>query len=411
MKTFIKIAWRNIFRNWRRSFFTILAIAMGLGALIFIWAFVDGTNQQEISTYTSFLSGHIQIHKTGFQSELSVFRALDNPSALLAEIAPNEKIEGFSERIEQRVLLSFADKTSGAILLGIDPEKESKITTLWKMMEHGRFLGPTDQSGIIVGKDLADRFNLSLGSDVSVLAQAADGSLGAERYKVIGIYHSGVDTIDNVYVFLTLPAAQDLFALWGRATGIVIKAKSIGSVPKLQSLFSKKLGPEYEVLDWKKIIPELETSIILHEVEATIILVIVFLIVTIGILNTIMMTVVERVREFGLMMALGTTGLQIILLVIIESFLLAIAGITLGGVSGSAITLIFGRRGIDLTKYMEFLQASPKTPDIIYPVLRSDRIILLIGFVLSVTLIAAIYPAVKAARYRPVVALRTTETA
>jgi len=410
VKTFIKIAWRNIFRNWRRSFFAILAIATGLGALIFVWAFVDGTNQQEVSTYTSFLSGHIQIHKTGFQRELSVFRALDNPSAILSEIAHQENIEEFSERIEQRVLLSFADKTSGAILMGVDPEKESKITTLWKMMEHGRFLGPADQSGIVVGKDLAERFNLSLGSEVSVLAQAADGSLGAAKFKVIGIYHSGIDTIDRVYVFVTLPAAQDLFALWGRATGIVIKAKKIESVTNLQSSLSKELGQGIEVLDWRKIIPELETSVILHEVEATIILAIVFLIVAIGILNTVLMSVVERVREFGIMMALGTANLQITMLVVMEAFLLGTVGVILGGVGGLIVTSILGKRGIDLTSYMEFLQASPRTPDIIYPILRLDRIILLAGLVLMVTIFASIYPAVKAARYQPVVAIRTGET-
>ena len=411
MSSFIKIAWRNIFRNWRRSLFTIAAISVGLAALIFIWGFMDGTNEQMIDNSTSYLSGHLQIHKKGFHKDMSIFFALDNPQAVLSKLPALKEIKNYAQRIEGQALFSAGEKTAGAVLVGVEPEKEIKVTTLWQAVKTGRYLEPADTSAIVIGSALAERLKISLGGEVAVLTQAADGSLGAAKYKVAGIYSTGTDTFDGVYAFITLPAAQDLYALWGRSTGIVMTAQNRSVVPRLKKSLAGELDSQrFEVLDWWALIPEIAMSFVLHEVSASIILTVVFLIVAIGILNTILMSVVERVREFGVMMALGTNGRQVVLLVILESILLGAVGILIGGGLGVLLTLLTGRTGLDFSRYGKAMEVMPGIGAVIYPIVRLDRLAFLAILIFFFAVLAAVSPAIKAARLKPVAAIRHMET-
>src|SRR3989338_4058340 len=251
MKSFIRIAWRNIFRNWRRSIFTIAAISVGLAALIFIWGFMYGTNEQMIDNSTSYLSGHLQIHKKGFHKDMSIFFALDNPQAVLSKLPALKEIKNYAQRIEGQALFSAGEKPAGAVLVGVEPEKEIKVTTLWQAVKTGRYLEPADTSAIVIGSAFAPPLKIFLGGEGAVLTQAADGSLGAAKYKVVGIYSTGTDTFDGVYAFITLPAAHDLYALWERATGIVMTAQNRSVVPRLKNSLAKEFDPQrFEVLDW-----------------------------------------------------------------------------------------------------------------------------------------------------------------
>ena len=412
MRTFFKIAWRNVLRNWRRSLLTLLVIAVGLAGLIFAWALADGTAEQLIGNYTDYLTGHVQIQKKGFQKEMSIFLALDNPREIIAKISQDPEIKSFTERIAGRAFISFGEKSVGMVLVGVDPSSEVRVTNVWQAMIAGRYLEPKDRASMVLGKAMSIRLGANLGDKVAVITQAADGSLGAASYKVVGIYSTGTGAFGGTYAFITLPAARDLFALEGRSTAIVIKAENLKAVSYLKSSLRTMFNPQkIEVLDWGQITPELLRTFKVREAVAYMVLLIVFLIVASGILNTILMSITERTREFGVMMALGTRGYQVIILIILESFLLGMAGILGGSILGSAVVSILNITGIDLIRFVKYLgTGTPAIPSIVYPIITIERLFILAAMVLLVAVLAAFYPAVKAAALKPAPAIRQMET-
>jgi len=412
MKVFFKIAWRNVFRNWRRSLLTLLVIAVGLAGLIFTWALADGSAEQSIGNYTDYLTGHVQIQKKGFQKEMSIFLALDNPREVIAKISQDPEIKNFTERIAGRAFISLGEKSAGMVLVGVDPSSEVRVVNMWKAVIAGRYLEPKDRAAMVLGKAMSIRLGANLGDKVAVITQAADGSLGAASYKVVGIYNTGSGAFEGTYAFVTLPAARDLFALEGRSTAIVIKAENLKAVSYLKSSLQARFDPQkVEVLDWGQIIPELLRSIKVREAVANLVLLNVFLIVASGILNTILMAVVERRREFGILMALGTRGYQIVVMVIMESVLLGMFGVLSGSALGGAVVLILDMTGFDLSRFAKYLgTGTPAIPSIIYPIITIERLFILAAMVLVVAVLAAFYPAVKAAALKPAPAIRQMET-
>jgi len=412
MKAFFKIARRNVFRNWRRSLLTLLVITIGLAGLIFTWASADGSAEQMVGNYTDYLTGHVQIQKKGFQKEMSIFLALDNPREIIAKISRDPEIKNFTERIAGRAFISLGEKSIGMVLVGVDPSSEVRVTNIWQAMIAGRYLEPKDRASMVLGKAMSIRLGANLGDKVAVITQAADGSLGAASYKVVGIYNTGTGAFEGTHAFITLPAARSLFALEGRSTAIVLKAKNWKQATHLKSSLQTMFDPQkVEVLDWGQIIPELLRSFKTREAFANLVLLNVFLIVASGILNTILMAVVERRREFGILMALGTRGYQIVTMVILESVLLGVAGIIGGTVLGGAVVLILDMTGLDFSRYAKFLETGTLVaPSIIYPIITAERLFILAAMVLMVVVLAAFYPAVKAAGLKPAPAIRQMET-
>jgi ABC-type lipoprotein release transport system permease subunit len=318
-----------------------------------------------------------------------------------------------AERIEGKVFLSYKEKSAGAVLIGIEPSKEVMVTNLWKAVKAGRYLQATDASAMVLGEAMRKRLGVNLGDEIAVITQAADGSMGAAKYKVVGIYDTGTNSFEWGYVFIPLPAARDLFALWGRSNEIVIKVKNRSSAPGIKIALAKVLTPhKIAVLDWWQLVPELIGGYNLRRAVLYLVLLTVFLIVANGITNTILMSVAERTREFGVLMALGTSGGQIVILVVLEAFFVGLAGILSGGILGLAVISVINLTGINFTSYAEYLASGggPAFPLVIYPVFTLRRFYLLSGMVLLVSVLAAIYPAVKAARLKPARAISQMET-
>ncbi len=413
MKLFLRMAWRNVLRNWRRSLLTVGSIAVGLAGLIFIWACVEGTNEHMISSSVDNLTGHLQVHRRGFYKDRNLYFALDDPRGIMARLSRFRGISGMAERIEGKVFLLFQERSTAAVLIGIEPSEEAKVTSLWKAVSVGRYLQTSDTSAILIGKIMSRQLKANLGDEISVITQAADGSIGAARYKVVGIYSSaGSDGLSLKYAFINLNAARDLFSLWGRSTGIVIKAKNRIMVPFLLNAVINTLGSQdVEVMDWWQLAPDLVNSYNMRQVFAYLTLLTVFLIVASGITNTILMSVTERMREFGIMMALGTRGYQIIIIIMLESLFLGAVSIILGGAVGSAVVSICAINGISFTHYANYLEAGDMSfPLVVYPLLTFERLFVLSAIVLLVSVLAAVYPAIKAARLKPIAAIRQVET-
>ena len=408
MYTQIKIAWRNIVRNKRRSILTISAVGFGLGALIFLWAFVDGAHFQMIENYTSLLCGHLQIHKKGFQQNPKLELYIENSGKIVNQIKTIPSIKAITKRIRTAGLLSSAESSAGVIILGIEPDKEKLVSSIWRHISLGKIFNKDDNKAIIVGDDLAKNLNVSLGEKVVIMSQALDGSIAAGAYELYGILNTGVDEVDKGIALITYHAAEELFYMNNKTSEIAIRLNSAEHVKDVseQIKHNLKMKQDLEILTWEEISPMLQQWIEFDKGFILVIVFVVIIVVGIGILNTVLMGVLERKREFGILLAIGCRRREIVCMVAWESIFLGIIGIILGLLLGITITLHFSNVGIDLRLFANALN-SFYIDSFIYPKLMIDHIFFSICSVLITSVFVSIYPAFHAANLNPIEAIRS----
>lgn len=404
--SFFRLAWRNVFRNTRRSILTIAAIAIGLMALSFLWSFIEGVNNQMVENSTRYLSGHVQVHRSGYHDNQTLDLIIDDARPVRSALAGQAHVAAASERLEGMALASLGDKSRAVLVMGVDPKQEIQVTTLHQTMVSGSFLTSESVNEVLLGDKGAEALGAQVGSEIVLLTQAADGSVGAGKYLVHGIFDAKMDMIDGVYVFMPLKAAQELYAAGEGITAIVAKLDDRRHAQLVTRSLAGTLGQGFEVLEWQKLLPTVVQSVNFHEVIAYILLLVLFVVVAVGVTNTILMSVMERYREFGVMMALGTRANQITMVVFVEACLLGLFGLVLGAVVGLALTAYFGSVGINLGQYGKAMETMQGLTGIVYPAMRLDRLLVLAAIVFSTAIVAALYPAWKASRLNPVEAIR-----
>ncbi len=402
----LHLAARNVLRNARRSLITLASISLSLAALIFIWGFIDGINEQMIDNSTRYISGHLQIHQRGFHEDQALYKAMVDDPELRARLAALPHVAALAPRVEGKALLSGTDKSRAVMVVGVDPALEVAVTTIDRAVAAGRSLRPGDSASILLGDKAAAALGVGVGDQVVLITQAMDGSLGAGRYRVVGLFDSGIDVLDGSYVFLPLEAARELFALEERATAWVVRLDQRAQAGDVAGRMATLLGPQYEVLDWPRLLPSMVQMVRFHEAVTYVVLLIVLVVVAIGVGNTLLMAVMERTREFGVMMALGTSRAQIIGVVVTESLLLGLVGLLLGNVLGVAVTESLGESGLNLGQYTAAMETMPGLSGMVFPLVRWDHVALLSLLVFLISLLPPLYPAWRAARLEPVQAIR-----
>ena len=404
---FLNMAWRNVWRNRRRSFLTVLAIALGLAFNVFMRGIGDGFHEQMVDNSVRAEIGHIQIHRLGYHDDPGLNKTLPAPDAVSQAIRSLPGLRGYSMRVLGGALASTAENSSGVEVLGVDPQQEQTVTTIQNAIVQGRFLDKNMQRPVLIGDRLASHLKVSLGDKVVLMVQAADGSMGAQLFKVGGIFRSGSPEMDEGVAFVLRSDAQELYALGDRYSEAAILLTSSKQVPgALAALQHDLSGENVEVLPWWQVQPFLQQFIQIDDAFFYIIVLIFFIVISIGILNTIMMSIFERVREFGVMMALGTKPRQIVKLVVQEAFVLGLVGIVIGSLIGSGFTLYFARHGIDLSSFSAGAAALGITSSRVYSELTMANLLYSNLAVMVVVVLVALYPAVHAAALRPVEAIR-----
>jgi putative ABC transport system permease protein len=404
---FFSMAWRNVWRNRRRSLLTVMAIALGVAFNVFMRGVGDGFHEQMVDNSVRSNIGHIQIHRAGYHDNPGLNKTLPAPQQVEQAIRRLPGLRGYSLRVVGDGLASTSENSAGVEIVGIDPAQERSVTTIYRAVVKGEYLKPGMQRPILIGERLAINLKADLGDKVVLLVQAADGSMGADLFRVAAIFRSGAPELDRGMVFLLRPDAQSLFALGGRLTEAVLLLDSSRQVPAAQKGLERALaGRDVEVLTWYQVEPFLQQFIELDDAFFYVIVFIFFVVISIGILNTIMMSIFERVREFGVMMALGTKPRQIVKLVVQEAAVLGLAGILIGSGLGSALTLYFAAEGMNLSSWAEGAAALGMTSTVVYTKLTAANLIYSNLFVFAVVLLVALYPAAHAARLRPVEAIR-----
>ncbi|HTT64812.1 MAG TPA: ABC transporter permease [Bryobacteraceae bacterium] len=404
---FWQMAWRNVWRYRRRSLLTVLTISLGLAFNILMRGIGDGFHEQMVDNSVRAGIGHIEIHRAGYQRDPALLKTLpDLP--LLERVAPaTPHLIGCSFRVLGDGLASTAENSSGVRIIGIVPETERTVTTINRAVIAGQFLDEQMSRPVLIGERLAQSLGAGLHDKIVLVVQAADGSMGAQLFRVAGIFRSGSPDLDRGVVYLLRKDAQSLFSLGDGVTEAALLLDSSESVAAAQRYLASRLaGAPVEILPWYVVEPFLRQFIQLDDAFFYIIVLILFFVISVGILNTVMMSVFERVREFGVMMALGAKPRQVVRLVIQESGALALLGVALGATLGSAATILIAYTGLDLSHYAAGASALGITTTVIRPELTSQNVIVSCLSVMLVVLLVALYPAIKAARLRPVEAIR-----
>ncbi len=408
--TLAQLAWRNIGRNARRSLITLASIASGLAALIFMWAFIDGANEQMVDNTTRYFSGHVQVHAMGYHDDPSLDRTIPDLASVLDTIGQRNDVAAAAPRFEGQALVALGEKSRGVFLAGVDPEVERDVSALLDAVILGAALTSNDGAAMLIGERMAEALGATVGDQLSVISQAYDGSLAAARFHVKGIFRTKIEELDGWTAITPLAAVREFLAAPSGATSVAMRLRDRDTTTATAAALRSTLGEQYEVVGWQRLLQVVMQSVRFHEVLGYAVLLVLFVIVAAGVTNTVLMAVLERTRELGILLALGTRPSRLAQTIMVEAMLLGLGGLVLGGLVGVGVSAYYGASGIDLSAYSRGLEVMPGLSDIIYPLPRVDRTIVLALIVLGTTLLAAVYPSLRAARLEPVSAIRGWES-
>jgi ABC-type lipoprotein release transport system permease subunit len=317
-------------------------------------------------------------------------------------------VAAYTFRANAFSLISSRERTYGAIVIGIDPAREGEVSTLEKLIREGSYLAPGDTNRALVGRLLAKNLHVGLDDELVILGQGHDGSIAATVIKVKGIFSSGQDEFDRSSMHIPLKYFQDVYTMNGAVHEVVVFGKSLEHVLEMKEAVAvgiKNTDKNHLVaLDWMELMPGLIQAIEMDLVSGFIFYIILVVVVAFSILNTFLMAIFERTREFGVIMALGTTPGRLTRLLLIESTSMTMVGVVIGIIAGSLITWYFQVHGIFISGASELMRQYG-FPERMYPQLSLLSISIGSAIVLIVTLLTALYPALKVRRLRPVEAI------
>lgn len=407
----VTMALRNLWRNPRRTLLTVAAIAFAGTVLVFMLSFQFGVYDTMINTSVKIHAGHIQVMAKGYKEKMTMRRTISNPEAITSLPEDMEEVEAYTYRAEGFSMVSSQERTYGVLVTGIDPDREARVSTIKSLIRKGAYFTGSNDYGALLGSLLAENLKVKPGDELTLLGQARDGSIAATVVKVRGIFSSGIDAFDRNTVQIPLKTFQETYRMQGGVHRVVAVCDSLDEVAAVkQTIAGEIAGIEntypLEVYDWMEIMPGLLQSIQMDLVSGLIMYAILIIVVAFSILNTFLMAIFERTREFGVLMAIGTGPGRLTKILLIESIAMTCIGIFLGMGLGSIVTLYFQAHGINFTGASEIM-SQMGISGTMYP--RLSALSLTIGplAVLLITALAALYPALKVRKLRPVEAIAT----
>lgn len=409
MSFLLTVAWRNLWRHKRRSLITSVAMAVGVALCMATMAFNDGMFGAIFEVMVEQQLGHAQVHHPEWPSLRQQGDTLRDADALVARIEASPGVASASPRMEGFALLGTETKSSGALLVGVDPAREARVTPIAKRVVGGRFLGAEPAMEVVLGVKLAEEIGVATGDEVVAVTQSADGSLGNALYTVVGLVRTGNGQVDRGGAYLHVRDLQDLLVLPDQVHSVTVLTTDASDVePAVVALRGEVAGDAVQVLTWWEASPQAAQMMSMRDFSVGMVLTIVFGAAGFGVLNTMMMSVFERTRELGVLKALGLRPARMVALVLVESVLLAgLAGV-IGLALGGLLDLYLVRVGIDLS-------ASAKdglsfAGVVLDPVVRGrvewTGVVVVVAALVIVCVLSSVWPAVRAARLDPVESLR-----
>jgi len=403
----LRLASRNLWRNRRRTLLTLSAMVVSLALLSLSLGVFSGMLVDILASTTEQYYGHIVISADGYLDDHDMYNNFGAEQPLLTQLAQDDAVIGVSSRLRGFGLVSHADSSYPAELLGIHPEQEMRVTKLQQQLTQGSYLTEDDTKGAVLGASLAQKLGVQPGDELIFVTQAADGSIGNDLLQVRGIFRTGHNGHDNSLVLVPQAWLQRVMALKGKVHEIALAINDpLRAADQLERI-SARLPAGLVATDWGKLLPEMREAIASFDVSRFIFVVILYFATGLGILNTVFMSVMERSREFGILMAIGLRPGQVRSLVLLESLLLGLLGASLGLLFGLLLSLYMSKIGIDLSSWITpVTYAGGTIQPRLKAILEQRNFIDPAYMLLIVSLLAGFLPARRAAKLLPVEALR-----
>jgi ABC-type lipoprotein release transport system permease subunit len=405
MWLYIKLAWRNIFRSKRRTIIAGIAIGIGLASMIFTDALVIGMQRNMINSATESFLGEGQIHGEKFRETLEIENTINNLDKTIASLKTDSLVKDFTVRTMSLGMISSPADVSAISLIGIEPSTEKNISQIDDVIVKGEYFADHNQRDIVIGAELAELLEVELGDRMVVtVAEAHTGDLSQEMFRISGIYYFNVEEMDKGMAFVHIDKAREMLGLENQAHEIAIHFYDRNLGRNINHPFWKKYSQsDNEAVGWAVLVPQLEAVFEFSQFSTYLVGLILFSVVALGIINTLFMSLHERMFEFGVMRAVGTRPLAVGRLIIFEAGSLAVISIILGSALGLISTAITAHYGINYAG-IEF--AGVTFRKLLYPELKVKHFILFPVLVFMLTLAVGLYPAFFAARMKPAKALR-----
>ncbi len=399
------IAWKNIWRNKTRSSIVMLAVAFGLFGGTFASAFMNGMSEQRIRTGILTEVSHIQIHHPEFLNNNDIKYSIKDLENKIHEIESMDAVMAASPRIKLTTMANTAETGTGVTLNGIDPEKEKRVSNLFEFVKEGNYFSENKKNQILIGKELAKKLDVKIRSKIIITFQRTDGIISSGAFRVTGIFETNNAGFDNTQVFVNEKDIARLLSFGpnqAHEIAILINDKELAKqkADQLQNMY-----PNLLVRDWKEIKPELGMLSDMMKQMMIVIIVIILLALGFGIVNTMLMVIMERTREIGMLMAVGMKKSKIFSMILLETIFLSITGGIVGLILCYAVIIIFSKTGIDLSLYAEGLESIGYSTKV-YPGIDFTFYFQVVFLTIFTGVVASIFPAIRALKLKPVNAIR-----
>ncbi|MBQ0732865.1 ABC transporter permease [Aquimarina celericrescens] len=400
-----QIAWRNIWRNRSRSLVVISSIIIGVWAGIFILSFSWGLYKNNINESVYKQLSHIQIHHPAFEEEKDAKFTIQNTDEIVKQFRSDDRIASVSSRVISTGMITSPTTASGVKIYGINPASEIPQIALNKSVREGTYFDSGKDNEILIGEKLARKLKIKLKSKVVLTFTSINSEIVSGAFRVGGIYRSKNISLDEVNVYVQQEHLRELLKLKpseSNEIAILVKdEKQLDSIKK----YSATLVSKGKIEDWKELSPELGMIIESFNLYTYIISGIILLALTFGIINTMLMSVLERIRELGMLMAIGLNKRKIFIMIMLETIYLTVIGAPIGLLIGWLTVIVLGKTGINISMFSEGL-ASYGFSSMIYPALDQEKYVIIVTMCLITAIVSAIYPAYKALQLNPSEAIR-----
>ena len=398
-----RLAWRYLWRNHRRTIIMLSAISVGVWAMIFMTALTRGMVDQMVSDGISVIPGHVQIHNPGYLDDPSVNNRIAYSDAELAERFGDLDFAAWASRVRVPAVITSERESRGVTLLGIDPAAEQAFSFVDYDAVEGRFLESADDNGIVIGAKLANTLETRVGKRVVLMSQDPDNDLADRGFRVVGLFEANMEAYEEAYVFIGKRTAQKLLRIGDSTTEVVFLGDDYRNVEPVYEKVAAAVDDTVRVSRWTEVDTYLGTMLKTMDGFMLVWVVVIFLALSFGLVNTLVMAVFERIREIGLMLALGMKPMMILGQIIIESMMLLAVGLLVGDLLAFA-TVKPLESGIDVSIVQQGMEMWG-APSVLYPRLYLNDVILANVVVLVLGFFASLSPAWRASRYEPVEAI------
>ena len=397
------LAWRNLWRNHRRTLVMLSAISIAAWAMIFMTSLIRGMVNEMLRDGIRSLPGHVQVHHSDFRDDPSVGNLVGMTSVDIGMALADAGIERYSARIRVPAVISSERESRGVLLLGVDPEREVAIDAIGSSVAEGRTLESIDDNGVIIGRKLAKKLDTDIGKRIVLMSQDPDNEVADRGFRVVGLYEASLAAQEEAFVFAGRATIQRMLRIDDSVSEVAVVGEDYRVVAPLLTSVRAAIGGQDEVLPWMDIDRYLGTMMGVMDGFVLVWVIVIFLALSFGLVNTLVMAVFERVREIGLMLALGMRPASILGQIVVESLFLLALGLMIGNLF-AYLSVIPLTDGIDISAVAEGMEMFGAS-SVLYPELELRDMTTANVVVLVLGLLASLSPAWRASRYEPVEAI------